>query len=76
MFTKKIAKESLNVWLTLKCVVKMHFKDAKEAMQHKLTLFFQVLFTKVKPMSRYDVTEHLRYDVTGLELTDWPETFS
>ena len=48
----------------------------KKATQQNVTLFFQVLFTKVKPTSRYDVTEHLRYDVTGLELTVWPEIFS
>ena len=44
--------------------------------RNKATLFFQVLFTKVKPTSRYDVTEHIRYGVTGLELNVWPETFS
>ena len=54
----------------------MHFKDAKEAKQQKVTVFFEVLFTKVKPTSRFDVTVHLRYDVTGLELTIWPETFN
>ena len=73
---KKNAKESLKVWLAIEFVVKMHFKDTKEATQQNVTLFFQVLFTKVKPTSRYDVTERLRYDVTGLELTVWPETFS
>ena len=54
----------------------MHFKDAKEAAQQKVTLFFQVLFTKVKHTSHYGVTVHLRYDVSGQELTDWPETLS
>ena len=73
---RKNAKESLKVWLAIKSAVKMHFKDAKKDTQQKVTLFFQVLFTKVKPTSRYDVTEHLRYDFTGLELTVWSETFS
>ena len=59
MFAKKNAKESLKSWLAIQFVVKMHFKEAKEATQQKVTLFFQVLFTKVKPTSRYDVTEHL-----------------
>ena len=54
----------------------MHFKDAKEATQQNVTVFFEVLFTKVKPTSPFDVTVHLRYDVTGLELTIWPETFN
>ena len=75
-FANKNAKESLKVSLAIKFVVKMHFKDAKEATQQKMTLFLQVLFTKVKPTLRYDVTEHLRYDVTGLELTVWPESFN
>ena len=66
MFGKKNAIESFKVWLGIKFVVKMHFKDAKEATQQKVTLCFQVLFTKVKPTLRYDVTEHLRYDVNGL----------
>ena len=74
MFAKKIAKESLKVWLAIKIVVKMHFKDAKEATQQKLRSFFKFYQTKVKPTSRYDITEHLRYDVTGLELIVWPET--
>ena len=51
----------------------MHFKDKKKVAQQKVTLFFQVLFTKVKHTSRYGVTVHLRYDVTGQELSDWPE---
>ena len=49
----------------IKFVVKTHFKDAKEAVQQKVTLFFQVLFTKVKHTSRYGVTVHLLYDATG-----------
>ena len=76
MSTKKNAKESLKVGRAIKFVVEMHFKDAKEATPQNVTVFFQVLFTKVKPASRFDVTVHLRYDVTGLELTIWPETFS
>ena len=43
MFAKKNAKESLKVWLAMKFVVKMHFKDANEATQQKVTVFFQVL---------------------------------
>ena len=62
MPTKKNAKESLKVWLAysaIKFVGKMHSKDAKEATQQKVKLFFfQVLFTKVKPTSRYDFTVH------------------
>ena len=60
----------------IKFVVKMHFKDANEAAQLKVTFIFQVLFTKVKHKSRYGVTVHFRYYVTGQELTDWPETLS
>ena len=78
-FKKKNAKESIKVWLAcsaIKFIVKMHFKDTKEAAQQKETLFFQVLFTKLKQTSCYDVTVHLRYDVTGQELIDWPETLS
>ena len=48
---RKIAKESLNVKLAfsaIKFVVKMHFKDEKEAAQQKVTLFFQVLFAESK----------------------------
>ena len=60
-----------------KNVVKMQFKNAKEAAQQKETLFFfQLLFTKVKQTSCFDVTVHLRYDVTGQELTDRHETLS
>ena len=76
MFAKKNAKESLKVWLAIKFAVKMHFKNAKEVTQQKVTLFFQVLSIEVKPTSRYDITKHLGYDFTGLELTGWPETFS
>ena len=42
-FKKKNAKESFKVWLAyaaIKFVVKMHFKDAKEATQQKEILFF------------------------------------
>ena len=79
IFQKKNAKESLKVKLALsaiKCVVKMHFKDEKEAAQQKVTLFFKFYSPKVKPTSRYNVTAHLQYDVTGLELTAWFETLS
>ena len=51
IFQKKNAKESLKVKLAfsaIKCVVKMHFKDEKEAAQQKVTLFFQVLFAESK----------------------------
>ena len=40
---KKNAKESFKVWLAysaIKFVVKIHFKDAKEAAQQKDMLFF------------------------------------
>ena len=74
MFAKKNTKESLKAWHAIKCVVNMHNKDAKETTQHKVTLFFQALFTNVTPTSRYDVTKQVRYDVNGLELTVWPET--
>ena len=50
-FKKKNAKESLKVKLAfsaIKFVVKMHFKDEKEAAQQKVTLFFQVLFAERK----------------------------
>ena len=69
-------KESFKVCLAysaIKFIVKTQFKDAKEVTQQKVTLFIQALFTKVKHTSRYGVTVHLRYDVTGQELTDWPE---
>ena len=42
-FQNKNAKESFKVWLAysaLKVVVKMHFKDAKEAALQKETLYF------------------------------------
>ena len=48
----------------------MHSKDAKEAAK-TADVFFQVLFTKVKHASYY-----LRYDGTGQELTDRPESLS
>ena len=51
-FKKKNSKESLKVKLAfsaLKFIVKMHFKDEKEAAQQNVTLFFQVLFAKSKP---------------------------
>ena len=78
-------KASKYVWLinsAIKFVVKMHFKYAKEAAEKSdavflwFFFFLQVLFAKVKHMSCYDVTVHLRYDVTGQKLTDWPETLS
>ena len=50
-FKKKNAKESLKVKLAfsaIKFVVKMHFKDEKEAAQQKLTLFFIALFAESK----------------------------
>ena len=48
---RKNAKESLKVKLAFSAinfVVKMHFKDEKEAAQQKVTLFFQVLFAESK----------------------------
>ena len=78
-FKKKNAKESLKVKLAFsatKFVVKMHFKDEKEAAQQKVTLFFKVKSPKVKPTSRYNVTAHLQYDVSDLELTAWLESLS
>ena len=51
IFQKKNAKESLKVKLAysaIKFVVKMHFKDEKEAAQQKVALFFQVLFAESK----------------------------
>ena len=38
--------------------------------------FFKFYSPKVNPTSRYNVTAHLQYDVTGLELTAWLETLS
>ena len=76
---KNKTKENLKVKLAssaIQFVVKMHFKDEKEALQQKVTLFFQVLYTGSKTKSRYNVTPHLQYDVTGLELTAWLETLS
>ena len=75
----KNAKESLKVKLAfsaIEFVVKMHFKDEKEAAQQKVTLFFKFYSPHVNPTSRYNVTAHLQYDVTGLELTAWLETLS
>ena len=51
IFRKENAKESLKVKLAfsaIKNVVKMHFKDEKEAAQQKVTVFFQVLFAESK----------------------------
>ena len=51
IFQKENAKETLKVklaFLAIKFVVKMHFKDEKEAAQQKVTLFFQVLFAESK----------------------------
>ena len=51
IFQKKNAKESIKIKLAfsaIKFVVKMHFKDEKEAAQQKVMLFFQVLFAKSK----------------------------
>ena len=51
IFQKKNVKESLKVKLALsaiKFVVKMHFKDEKEAAKQKVTLFFHVLFAESK----------------------------
>ena len=52
VYTLSITKKSFKVWLAysaIKFIVKMHFKDAKEVTQQKVTLFFfQVLFTKVR----------------------------
>ena len=48
---KENAKESLEVKLAfsaIKFVVKMYFKDENGAAQHKVTLFFQVLFAESK----------------------------
>ena len=76
---KKNAKESVKVKLAfspIKFVVKMHFKDEKESAQQTVTPFFKFYSPKVKPTSRYNVTAHLQYDVTGLELTAWLETLS
>ena len=50
-FKMKNANESFKVKLAfsaIKFVVKMHFKDEKEAAQQKVTLFFQVLFAECK----------------------------
>ena len=79
IFQKKNAKESFKVKLAfsaIKFVVKMHYKDEKEAAQQKNDSFFKLYSPKVKPMSRYNDTAHLQYDVTGLKLTAWLETLS
>ena len=50
-FKNKNEEKSFKVWLaysSIKFAVKRHFKDAKEVAQQKVTLFFQVLFTKVR----------------------------
>ena len=49
----KNTEESFKMWLAysaIKFVVKRHFKDAKEVAQQKVTLYFQVLFTKLRHM--------------------------
>ena len=51
------------------------FKDAKEAAQQKRHCFFFQVYS-LKQTSCYDVIVHLRYDVDGLELTDWTATLS
>ena len=38
---KKNAKESFKVHSAIKCVAKMHFKDANQADQQNITLFFK-----------------------------------
>ena len=48
---RKMKKKSIKVKLAfsaIKIVVKMHFKDEKEAAQQKVTVFFQVLFAESK----------------------------
>ena len=50
-FKNKNAKESFRVWLAysaIKCIVKMHFKDAKEVAQQNVTLFFFFKFYSPK----------------------------
>lgn len=71
-FKMKNAQESLKVCLTysaIKFVVNMHFKDAKESTQQNVVLSYQ-------HTSSYDVTVHLRYDITELERTVWPKSLS
>ena len=68
-FQKENAKESFKVcvaYSAIKFVVKMHFKDAKEAAHKKVTLFFQVLFTKVEHTSRAFVSTYI-CDMTSLD---------
>ena len=58
-FKKKNAKESLKVKLAfsaIKFVVKMHFKDEKEAAQQKVHSFFKFYSPKVKPTLRRTLT--------------------
>ena len=58
IFKKENAKESFKdklAFSAIQFVVKMHFKDKKEAARQKVTLFFQVLFAERKT-SRYNVT--------------------
>ena len=77
IFQEEKCKRKLKVKLAfsaIKSVVKMHFKDEKEAARQKVTLFFKFYSPKVKPTSRYNVTAHLQYDVTGLEQTALLET--
>ena len=38
---KKNAKESFNMHSAIKCVAKMHFKDANQADQQSMPLFFK-----------------------------------
>ena len=51
IFQKEKCKRKLKVKLAfsaIKFVVKMHFKNEKEAVQQKMTLFIQVLFALSK----------------------------
>ena len=43
---KQNAKESFKVHSAIKCVAKMHFKDANQADQQNITLFFKVYSPK------------------------------
>ena len=56
--------------LKSKLHIKHHLKTQKKLRIKKTP------FTKGKHTSCYDVTVLLRYDVTGLELTVWPETWN
>ena len=67
------------MWLaysSIKFVVKMHFKDAKEAVQQKETLFFKVYSPNSNKLYAMTSPYTCDYDVTGQDLTDWPETLS